>query len=72
MNQLNLTLSQLVIMLVPLMILQLTLMGIALYQLTKSNTKYLSKPIWAIIIVVMNILGPILFLLVGRETDDYS
>jgi hypothetical protein len=54
---------------VPLGLIQLGLIIYSLIDLFKPErrVKYLGKPIWAVIILLVNLLGPILYLLAGRE-----
>ncbi|VTS12404.1 PLDc N-terminal domain-containing protein [Streptococcus pseudoporcinus] len=48
---------------IPLILLQVLLIIIALLKLRKmSKTKYLSKTIWMLIIIFINLFGPIVFL----------
>ncbi len=54
----------------PLLALQLALMVFCIYRLIKDPVKYLPKWAWAIIILFINIVGPILFLMIGREGDS--
>ncbi len=53
---------------IPLVILQLILIVIALVDLSKrEKVRGLPKWAWVIIIVIGELLGPIIYLLVGRE-----
>ncbi len=53
---------------IPLVILQLILMIIALVDLSKrEKVRGLPKWAWAIIIVIGELIGPIIYLIVGRE-----
>lgn len=63
----ELNISQLIMMLLPLIIIELGLVIFALYRLAKDNVKYLPKWAWALIIIFFNLFGPIIFLIVGRE-----
>jgi competence protein ComGF len=63
----DLNLSQLIMMLLPLIIIEIGLIIFALYRLAKDNVKYLPKWAWALIIIFFNLIGPIVFLVVGRE-----
>lgn len=48
---------------IPLILLQVTLIIVALLKLRKTTkTKYLSKPNWVLIILFVNLFGPIAFL----------
>ncbi len=53
--------------LIPLIIIQVGLMVFALVDLVKREHTRGSKLMWAIIIVFVNLFGPILYLLLGRE-----
>ncbi|THF81657.1 PLD nuclease N-terminal domain-containing protein [Cohnella fermenti] len=65
----NLTQSQWISLLVPLLVLQLALMITALVVLVKAERTRGPKWLWAIIIVIVNLLGPIAFFLFGRRAD---
>lgn len=54
---------------VPILALQLGLLVFALYDLTRPGRRVKggSKVVWALIIIFVNLLGPILYFLVGRE-----
>ena len=52
----------------PLVIIELTLVVIALVDLIRrQEVKYLPKWGWALIIILINLIGPILYLIIGRE-----
>jgi hypothetical protein len=53
--------------LIPVILLQLALMIFALLDLIRREKTRGPKWLWAIVIVVGELLGPILYLLVGRE-----
>jgi hypothetical protein len=56
--------------LLPLIILQLILMVTALVHIVRHNTvRRGSKPIWIIIVVCINIIGPILYFLFGKGEE---
>lgn len=61
----------LVAVLLPLVILQLILLVAALYDLTRPNRRVKgdSKAVWALIIIFVSTIGPILYFLVGREPE---
>ncbi|GAA5348989.1 MULTISPECIES: PLDc N-terminal domain-containing protein [Streptococcus] len=55
--------SQFLPFFIPLILLQGTLIIIALLKLRKiTKTKHFSKPIWVLIILFVNLFGPIAFL----------
>jgi hypothetical protein len=61
--------SQILLLLTPVILLQLALMVLALYDLTRPDrlVRGDSKLMWGIIIVVINLIGPILYFAVGRR-----
>jgi 4-amino-4-deoxy-L-arabinose transferase-like glycosyltransferase len=63
------TLQDLLPFLIPLAILQLALMAIGLYDLTRPERRVKgdSKWVWGIVIVVVNLFGPLIYFLFGRE-----
>jgi hypothetical protein len=63
-------LRQYIPFLIPVVILELGLLISALIHLLRhKHTRNLSVGIWAVIIVVVNIIGPVLYFLIGREED---
>jgi len=55
---------------IPLIIIEYGLMIFALVQLARSEVKGMPKWGWALIIIFINIIGPIVFLLAGRKKYD--
>jgi hypothetical protein len=54
--------------LIPLAVLQLGLLGYALYHaLTHKRYRVGSRLIWVPLILLVNFIGPILYLVVGKE-----
>lgn len=54
----------------PLIVLQLILIVAALVNLFKTKkVRCLNMPIWAIIILCISIIGPILYFVFGRSQD---
>ena len=54
--------------LIPLAVLQYGLLGYALYHaLTHKRYKVGSRAIWVLLILLVNFVGPILYLAVGKE-----
>jgi hypothetical protein len=61
------------LLLIPLILLQLGLMIWALLDVIKrERVKGGNKVVWILIIVLVNIIGPIIYLLVGREEDSVA
>ena len=66
MNGLNITTDTL-LMLLPLIVLQF---GLALYcivQIVREGVANLNKPLWILISIFFSMIGPIVFLIVGRK-----
>lgn len=61
----------LIAVLLPLVVLQLILLVAALYDLTRPNRRVKgdSKVVWALIVIFVSTIGPILYFLVGREPE---
>ena len=56
--------------LIPVVVIEYGLLIIAIVQLVKNEVRYLPKWGWALIIVFINIIGPIVFLLAGKKKDE--
>ncbi|AFK86338.1 MULTISPECIES: PLD nuclease N-terminal domain-containing protein [Thermoanaerobacterium] len=65
----NLSTSEIIRLFAPLIIIQLGLMIFSIYRLTKDKVRFLPKWAWLIIIVLGEILGPLMFLIIGREKE---
>jgi hypothetical protein len=66
----DLNLGQLIALLIPLVLVELGLLGFALYDLVKrKRVRGGNKWLWGIIIVVVEIFGPILYFVLGREEE---
>lgn len=63
------TLAEILPFLFPLILLQLLLMAVGLYDLTRPERRVKggSKLAWALVIVLVQMLGPLVYFLVGRE-----
>ena len=61
----------LIAILLPLLILQLVLLVAALYDLTRPDRRVRgeSKVMWALIVIFVTTIGPILYFLIGREPE---
>ena len=61
--------STLLLLIVPILLIQVGLLIWGLYDLTRPgrHVKGDSKVLWAIVIIFINIIGPILYFLVGRD-----
>jgi heme/copper-type cytochrome/quinol oxidase subunit 4 len=65
----DLTTEQIVLLIAPLIVIQLGLMIVALIDLEKDERRVRGgqKVVWALIIIFVNIVGPILYFVAGRE-----
>jgi phospholipase D-like protein len=61
--------EQIIALLIPIVVIQLGLMIAALVDLERDERRVRggSKLVWAVVIVFVNILGPILYFVAGRE-----
>ena len=61
--------GQLLLLLSPIIIIQLVLMIIALWDLIKREKTKGPKWLWVVIILLVNFIGPIIYLVIGREEE---
>jgi Phospholipase_D-nuclease N-terminal len=61
--------TQILALLAPIVVIQLGLMIAALYDLEKEDRRVRggSKLVWVLIIVFLNLFGPLAYFFVGRE-----
>ena len=61
----------LIAVLLPLIIVEVVLLVAALYDLTRPNRRVQgdNKVVWALIIIFVATIGPILYFLAGREPE---
>ena len=59
--------SSLIPFLIPIVLLQLGLMAFALVDLIRRERTKGPKWVWALVIILVNLIGPIVYLIVGRE-----
>ncbi len=62
-------LAKILPLLLPLVVLQVALMLVAAIDLFQDDrrVRWFSKPVWALIIVFVNLIGPLAYFFVGRE-----
>ena len=53
----------------PLIVIQFILIIIGIRSLIKDEVKFMPKWAWAIIIILINLFGPIIYLFIGRKRD---
>jgi hypothetical protein len=56
-------------LLIPIAIIQLALMIFAIVDLLKRQRTKGPKWVWAVVIVFVNFIGPILYFVIGREEE---
>ena len=63
--------GQLVAILLPLIVIQLALIALALRDLVQPERRVRgnSKALWAVVIVLGELFGPLLYFFVGREAE---
>jgi hypothetical protein len=61
--------EQIIALLAPIIVIQLGLMIAALYDLERDERRVRggSKLVWVFIIVFVNVIGPIIYFIAGRE-----
>jgi hypothetical protein len=60
------------VIILPLVLLNLGLVIFSLIKIIKEGVANLNKGLWIIIVLVFNMVGPVLFLLLGRKKDNYD
>lgn len=64
----NAEITELLPFLIPLILLQAALMITALVMIIRQQEfKYLNKPLWILIAVFLNLLGPVLYFVLERR-----
>jgi len=65
------TIVEILPFLIPLLILQLALLVVALVDLIKrQKVRGDNKVLWALLIVLVNVIGPVVYLIFGREEEQ--
>ena len=66
----SLDIAKLIPLLIPILLIQLALMVAAIIDLIKHpNTRYLPRWAWVLIVLLGEILGPIIYFLIGRREE---
>jgi hypothetical protein len=65
----DLKVEQIIALLAPIIVIQLGLMIAALFDLEREERRVRggSKLVWALVIVFVNVVGPLLYFVAGRE-----
>jgi len=63
------TLGELLPLLIPLIVLQLALMAVGLFDLTRPDRRVRggNKVVWGLVIALVQFFGPLVYFLFGRE-----
>jgi Phospholipase_D-nuclease N-terminal len=63
------TLGELLPLLIPLIVLELALMAVGIYDLTRPDRRVKggNKLVWGLVIVFVELFGPLIYFLFGRE-----
>lgn len=65
----NMTISEVLKLVGPLLIINYGMVVFCIYRLIKDRVKYLPKWVWALIIILLEFIGPLSFLIAGRERE---
>lgn len=68
-NEIIEQITRLIPLLIPLFVIQLGLMIAGLVDLIKRDHTRGPKWLWALIIIFVNMIGPIIYFIVGREEE---
>jgi DMSO reductase anchor subunit len=63
------SLQQYLPLLIPLLVLQLILVIVALFDLARREKTKGPKWVWAIVILLGELIGPVVYFLIGREDE---
>lgn len=66
------TIMEYIAVLIPLMVLQVGLMVFCLVKIHRDGVGNLNKLAWTLIVIFINMFGPIAYLIVGRKKDEYD
>lgn len=64
--------TEILLMIIPLVILQLSLAIYCIFKIRREGVGNLSPLAWILIVLFLNMIGPIAYLLVGRPNHDYD
>jgi hypothetical protein len=67
----NVDLGPLLAIIIPIVVVQLALLIAAVYDLTRPARRVRgdNKVVWALIVVFIGIIGPLLYFFIGREQE---
>jgi len=56
-------------LLIPIILIQLTLMVFALLDIARREKLRGPKWVWVLVVIIVNIVGPIIYFVLGREDE---
>jgi Phospholipase_D-nuclease N-terminal len=61
--------GQILLLILPILVIELALLGLAIRDLLRTDRRVRggNKGVWALVILVFSLLGPILYFVIGRE-----
>jgi hypothetical protein len=61
--------GQILLLILPILVIELALLGLAIRDLLRADRRVRggNKGVWALVILVFSLLGPILYFMIGRE-----
>lgn len=61
--------GQILLLVLPILVIELALIGLAIRDLLQTDRRVRggNKAVWALVILLISLLGPILYFVVGRE-----
>ncbi len=61
--------GQIILLVLPIVVVELALLGLAIRDLLKDERRVRggNKALWALVIVFISVLGPIVYFAIGRE-----
>jgi Phospholipase_D-nuclease N-terminal len=61
--------GQILLLILPILVIELALLGLAIRDLLRADRRVRggNKAVWALVILLVSLLGPILYFMIGRE-----
>lgn len=61
--------KEIILMLLPIIIIQISLAVYCIIKILKEGVEIGNQTIWIVIVSILNLIGPILFLIIGRKKN---
>lgn len=70
----SMTTIELIKLLMPVIVFQVGFALFCVVMIWRKGVRNLNKPLWTVIVVFVNLIGPVIFLIVGRKrwSDDIN